>query len=84
MDLAPSTWEGTSPYVIWVGPDISTVASAWSPSRDSDVKHPTGPPKALLLSELGWSKAQRTEARRRVAGLEYLWDDPSMDAYDDL
>jgi hypothetical protein len=67
-----------------VGKIVLNVASARSSAREAEVKHAAERPKGHPLSELGWTKEQTAEARRRVAGLEYLWDDPSMDAYDDL
>jgi hypothetical protein len=40
-------------------------------------------PKGRPISELGWTPEQIAEARRRTAHLAELWDDPSMDVYDE-
>ncbi|MDE1822322.1 MAG: hypothetical protein KGI98_15905 [Euryarchaeota archaeon] len=40
-------------------------------------------PKGRPISELGWTPEQTREARRQMARWDELWDDPSMDAYDE-
>ena len=67
------------------------VASTTSPHHGSPKEHSREPearkmkerPKGRPISELGWTPEQVAEARRRMAHLDYLWDDPSMDVYDE-
>ncbi|MCI4323660.1 MAG: hypothetical protein L3K03_06545 [Thermoplasmata archaeon] len=49
------------------------------------LKHVEGRERAhgIPIKELGWSKAQVEEARRRLASIAEDWDDPSMDVYDE-
>ena len=53
--------------------------------------HPQAGPKAVerggkgvhSFEELGVTREQAKEARRRMERWAYLWEDPSMDVYDD-
>lgn len=69
-----------------------SVASTSSPHHPQPGKHPPGAPeerkvkerpKGRPISELGWTPEQTREARRQMARWDELWDDPSMDAYDE-
>lgn len=42
-----------------------------------------GRPHGVPVKDLGWTKAQVEEARRRLASISDDWDDPSMDVYDE-
>lgn len=37
----------------------------------------------IPVRNLGWTKAQVDEARRRLASVAEDWDDPDMDVYDE-
>ncbi len=40
-------------------------------------------PHGIPVKQLGWTKAQVEEARRRLASVADDWEDPGMDVYDE-
>jgi hypothetical protein len=40
--------------------------------------------RALLVSDLGWTRQEAHEVRATLTSFEKLWDAPGMEEYDDL
>lgn len=53
------------------------------PSPEREAPEARDRPHGIPVKQLGWTKAQVEEARRRLASVAEDWDDPDMDVYDE-
>ncbi len=69
----------------WTDSSMTSIPDPWSESdrnrtatRRLERRHP------LLVRDLGWSRREAAEIRRRLLPFEEDWNAPGMDAYDAL
>ena len=63
----------------------TTEDKAWRLSGTSrSTSWQPGVRRPLLVADLGWSKEKAARVRERLLSFEDAWNDPGMDAYDDL
>jgi hypothetical protein len=69
----------------WTGSSMTSIMDPLSESnRNRTTTRRLEPRNPLLIRDLGWSRREAAEIRRRLLPFEDDWNAPGMDAYDAL